>query len=153
MRDAISTAQKDALKNKDKTALSTIRLITAALKDRDIAARTKGDGEGISDDEILAMLQTMIKQRAESVKLYNEGNRPELAAAENEEIRVIQQFLPQQLSAEELGEAITAAISESGAESVKDMGKVMGVLKANHAGQIDFGAASGEVKARLMQQG
>lgn len=153
MRDAISTAQKDALKAKDKTALSTIRLITAALKDRDIAARTKGSGEGITDDEILAMLQTMIKQRAESVKLYNEGNRPELAAAENEEIRVIQQFLPQQLSAEELAEAITAAIAESQAESVKDMGKVMGVLKASYAGQIDFGAASGEVKSRLMQKG
>jgi len=153
MRDAISTAQKDALKAKDKTALSTIRLITAALKDRDIAARTKGSGEGITDDEILAMLQTMIKQRAESVKLYNEGNRPELAAAENEEIRVIQQFLPQQLSAEELADAITAAIAESQAESVKDMGKVMGVLKARYAGQIDFGAASGEVKSRLMQKG
>ena len=153
MRDAISTAQKDALKAKDKTALSTIRLITAALKDRDIAARTKGSGEGITDDEILAMLQTMIKQRAESVKLYNEGNRPELAAAENEEIRVIQQFLPRQLSAEELAEAITAAIAESQAESVKDMGKVMGVLKASYAGQIDFGAASGEVKSRLMQKG
>ena len=153
MRDAISTAQKDALKAKDKTALSTIRLITAALKDRDIAARTKGSGEGITDDEILAMLQTMIKQRAESVKLYNKGNRPELAAAENEEIRVIQQFLPQQLSAEELAEAITAAIAESQAESVKDMGKVMGVLKASYAGQIDFGAASGEVKSRLMQKG
>ena len=115
MRDAISNAQKEALKAKDKTALSTIRLITAALKDRDIAARTKGSGDGISDDEILSMLQTMIKQRAESVKLYNEGNRPELAAAENEEIRVIQQFLPQQLTAAELEDAITNAISETGA--------------------------------------
>ena len=134
MRDAISNAQKEALKAKDKTALSTIRLITAALKDRDIAARTKGSGDGISDDEILSMLQTMIKQRAESVKLYNEGNRPELAAAENEEIRVIQQFLPQQLTAAELEEAITNAISETGAESVKDMGKVMGVLKGKYAG-------------------
>ena len=151
MRDAISNAQKEALKAKDKTALSTIRLITAALKDRDIAARTKGSGDGISDDEILSMLQTMIKQRAESVKLYNEGNRPELAAAENEEIRVIQQFLPQQLTAAELEDAITNAISETGAESVKDMGKVMGVLKSKYAGQIDFGAASGEIKSRLMQ--
>ena len=151
MRDAISNAQKEALKAKDKTALSTIRLITAALKDRDIAARTKGSGDGISDDEILSMLQTMIKQRAESVKLYNEGNRPELAAAENEEIRVIQQFLPQQLTAAELEEAITNAISETGAESVKDMGKVMGVLKGKYAGQIDFGVASGEIKSRLMQ--
>ena len=153
MRDAISTAQKEALKAKDKTALSTIRLIAAALKDRDIAARTKGSGEGISDDEILSMLQTMIKQRAESVKLYNEGNRPELAAAENEEIRVIQQFLPQQLTAEELDAAISSAITQSGAESVKDMGKVMGVLKADYAGQIDFGIASGQVKARLMEKG
>ena len=153
MRDAISTAQKEALKAKDKTALSTIRLIAAALKDRDIAARTKGNGEGISDDEILSMLQTMIKQRAESVKLYNEGNRPELAAAENEEIRVIQQFLPQQLSSEELDAAISSAITQSGAESVKDMGKVMGVLKSAYAGQIDFGVASGQIKSRLMQKG
>ena len=153
MRDAISNAQKEALKAKDKTALSTIRLITAALKDRDIAARTKGTGDGISDDEILSMLQTMIKQRAESVKLYNQGNRPELAAAENEEIRVIQQFLPQQLSAEELEQAIAQAISSSGAESVKDMGKVMAVLKGEYAGQIDFGVASGKVKNTLMQKG
>jgi len=153
MRDAISTAQKEALKAKDKTALSTIRLIAAALKDRDIAARTKGNGEGISDDEILSMLQTMIKQRAESVKLYNEGNRPELAAAENEEIRVIQQFLPQQLSSEELDAAISSAIAQSGAESVKDMGKVMGMLKSAYAGQIDFGVASGQIKSRLMQKG
>ena len=153
MRDAISNAQKEALKAKDKTALSTIRLITAALKDRDIAARTKGAGDGISDDEILSMLATMIKQRAESVKLYNEGNRPELAAAENEEIRVIQKFLPQQLDEAELEAAISGAISESGAESVKDMGKVMAVLKANYAGRIDFGIASGAVKTRLMQKG
>ena len=153
MRDAISNAQKEALKAKDKTALSTIRLITAALKDRDIAARTKGSGDGISDDEILSMLQTMIKQRAESVKLYNQGNRPELAAAENEEIRVIQQFLPQQLSAEELKDAIAQAITSSGAESVKDMGKVMAVLKADYAGQIDFGVASGIIKNTLMQKG
>lgn len=153
MRDAISNAQKDALKAKDKTALSTIRLITAALKDRDIAARTKGSGTGISDDEILSMLQTMIKQRADSMKLYNQGNRPELAAAEAEEIRVIQQFLPQQLSAEETAEAITAAITASGAESVRDMGKVMAELKAHYAGQLDFGAASADIKARLMQKG
>ena len=99
------------------------------------------------------MLQTMIKQRAESVKLYNDGNRPELAAAENEEIRVIQQFLPQQLSAEELEAAISSAITQSGAESVKDMGKVMGVLKSAYAGQIDFGVASGQIKSRLMQKG
>ena len=152
MRDAISNAQKEALKAKDKTALSTIRLITAALKDRDIAARTKGAGDGISDDEILSMLQTMIKQRAESVKLYNKGNRPELAAAENEEIRVIQQFLPQQLSDEELEQAIATAITSSGAESVKDMGKVMAVLKGQYAGQIDFGVASGKIKNTLMQK-
>ena len=152
MRDAISNAQKEALKAKDKTALSTIRLITAALKDRDIAARTKGAGDGISDDEILSMLQTMIKQRAESVKLYNKGNRPELAAAENEEIRVIQQFLPQQLSDEELEQAIAEAITSSGAESVKDMGKVMAVLKGKYAGQIDGGVASGKIKTTLMQK-
>ena len=97
------------------------------------------------------MLQTMIKQRAESAKMYIDGNRPELAASENEEIKVIQQFLPTQLSAEELEDAIIAAIAESGADSVRDMGKVMAILKAKFAGQIDFGAASGQVKNRLMQ--
>jgi len=152
MRDDIGKAQKDALKDKDKTALSTIRLITAALKDRDIAARSKGNMEGISDDEILSMLQTMIKQRAESAKMYIDGNRPELAASENEEIKVIQQFLPQQLSAEELEEAIISSIAESEADSVRDMGKVMAILKAKYAGQIDFGAASGQVKQHLMQK-
>ena len=152
MRDAISLAQKEALKAKDKTALSTIRLITAALKDRDIAARSKDVADGISDDEILAMLQTMIKQRNDSIKLYNEGDRPELAAAEQEEIRVIQQFLPSQLSEAELEDAITKAIAASDAESVRDMGKVMAVLKAEFTGRIDFGAASGLVKQKLMQK-
>ena len=151
MREAISKAQKDALKDKDKTALATIRLITAAIKDRDIAARSKGNTDGISDDEILSLLQTMIKQRTESAKLYTEGNRLDLAASEQEEIRVIQKFLPTQLSDEETKAAIEAAITESGAASVRDMGKVMGIMKVKYAGQIDFGAASGLVKARLMQ--
>ena len=150
MREIIASAMKNALKEKDQISLSTIRLISAALKDRDIAARSADNNEGISDDEILSMLQTMIKQRNESVKMYEQGNRPELAASEKAEIEVIQQFLPAQLSEEEVTSAITTAISETGANSVRDMGKVMSHLKEKHAGQMDFSAASQRVKSALM---
>ena len=150
MREIIASAMKNALKEKDQISLSTIRLISAALKDRDIAARSADNNEGISDDEILSMLQTMIKQRNESVKMYEQGNRPELAASEQAEIAVIQQFLPVQLSEEEVTSAITTAISETGANSVRDMGKVMSHLKEKHAGQIDFSAVSQKVKSALM---
>lgn len=150
MRDTITQAMKTALKSKEQAALSTIRLILAALKDRDIAVRPNGIPDGISDEEILSMLQTMIKQRKESAKMYLEGGRAELAAAEEAEIVIIQQFLPEQLDAEEIGKAINHGIKQAGASSIKDMGKVMAYLKANHAGQMDFSTASKMVKNTLM---
>ena len=150
LRQKLKSALENGLKNKDEIAVATIRLIIAALKDRDIAARSADNNEGISDDEILSMLQTMIKQRNESVKMYEQGNRPELAASEKAEIEVIQQFLPAQLSEEDVRSAITTAISETGANSVRDMGKVMSHLKEKHAGQMDFSAASQKVKSALM---
>ena len=150
MRERIAQAMKDALKSKDQATLSTIRLIVAALKDRDIAARSDNNHDGISDDEILSMLQTMIKQRNESAKMYEDGGRPELADAEKAEIVLIQQFLPEQLSKGDIEKAITEAIAQTNAGSIKDMGKVMAHLKEQHAGQMDFSAASQMVKAALM---
>ena len=150
MREKIANALKKALKAKDHVALSTMRLIAAALKDRDIAARGNANTDGISDEEILGMLQTMIKQRTESAKLYRDGNRAELAINEEAEIEIIKNFLPAQLSLDEMKQAIATAISETGAGSIKDMGQVMGYLKAQYAGQMDFSSASQEVKAALM---
>ena len=151
MRDRISQAMKEALKSKDQKALATIRLISAALKDRDIAARSQDNADGISDDEILSLLQTMIKQRAESAKLYVEGNRPELAEAEQQEITIIQQFLPEQLDEAAVEAAIKTALDETGSSSVKDMGKVMNYLKIHFAGQMDFSMASQLVKKALLE--
>ena len=150
MRERIAQAMKDALKSKDQATLSTIRLIVAALKDRDIAARSDNNHDGISDDEILSMLQTMIKQRNESAKMYADGGRPELADAETAEIVLIQQFLPEQLGKDDIEKAITEAIALTNAASIKDMGKVMANLREQHAGQMDFSAASQMVKAALM---
>ena len=150
MRERIAQAMKDALKSKDQAALSTIRLISAALKDRDIAARSDNNHDGISDDEILSMLQTMIKQRNESAKMYEDGGRPELAAAEQAERELSKQFLPEQLSHDDIEKAIKDAVAETGAASIKDMGKVMAHLKEHYAGQMDFSAASQMVKAALM---
>ncbi|MGC6412678.1 MAG: GatB/YqeY domain-containing protein [Candidatus Puniceispirillaceae bacterium] len=152
IRDQINAALKEAMKSKDQISLSTIRLITAALKDRDIAARSKGQSDGIGDDEILSMMQTMIKQRVDSAKMYRDGGRPELAESEEQEILVIQNFLPAQLSEAEIDAAIEAVIAETEASSVKDMGKVMAALKAGYAGQMDFSAASQKIKTRLMGQ-
>ncbi|MGC6474417.1 MAG: GatB/YqeY domain-containing protein [Candidatus Puniceispirillaceae bacterium] len=150
MRERIAQAMKDALKSKDQATLSTIRLIVAALKDRDIAARSDNNHDGISDDEILSMLQTMIKQRNESAKMYEDGGRPELAEAEKAEIELIQQFLPEQLSHDDIEKAIADAIAQTSAASIKDMGKVMAHLKEQYAGQMDFSAASQMVKTALM---
>ena len=150
MRERIAQAMKDALKSKNQAALSTIRLISAALKDRDIDARSDNNHDGISDDEILSMLQTMIKQRNESAKMYEDGGRPELAEAERAEIVLIQQFLPEQLSDADIEKAIKEAVSQTGAASVKDMGKVMAHLKSQYAGQMDFSAASQMVKSALL---
>ena len=152
MREDISKALKEALKAKDHVALGTMRLISAALKDRDIAARGNGNPDGIADDDILGMLQTMVKQRAESAKMYRDGDRPELADAEEAEIGIIRQFLPTQLDAAGMSDAIAKGIAETGAVSVKDMGQVMAYLKQNFAGQMDFSAASQAVKTTLMGQ-
>ena len=150
MRENITNALKEALKAKDQVALSTMRLIAAALKDRDIAARGKDNPDGVSDEEILSMLQTMIKQRTESAKMYRDGDRPELAANEEAEIEIIKNFLPTQLSMDEMKQVIATAIAETGAGSIKDMGQVMGYLKAQYAGQMDFSSASQYVKDALM---
>ena len=153
LREDIASAMKEAMKAKDQVALATLRLISAALKDRDIAARGNGNQDGISNDEILSMLQTMIKQRHESAKMYRDGNRPELAESEESEIAIISGFLPAQLDAAEVSAAIAAAIETSGAASIKDMGQVMAHLKGKHAGQMDFSAASQAVKSSLMAKG
>lgn len=150
LRDQLNDALKGSMKAKDATATSALRLILAALKDRDIAARGKGNNDGLGDEEILGLLQSMIKQRRESIEMYEKGGRAELAEQEAREIEIIEGFLPEQVSDEAMAEAITAAIAEVEAESIKDMGKVMGVLKANHAGTMDFSRASQMVKDRLM---
>jgi uncharacterized protein YqeY len=153
LREDIASAMKDALKAKDQTALATMRLISAALKDRDIAARGSDNQDGIPDEEILSMMQTMIKQRNESAKMYRDGNRPELAEAEEAEIQIITGFLPPQLGEAERTAAIEAAIEATGAASIKDMGQVMGHLKQAYAGQMDFSLASQKVKAALLNRG
>ncbi|MCI5061057.1 MAG: GatB/YqeY domain-containing protein [Alphaproteobacteria bacterium] len=148
-RDELTTALKEALKSKDQIAMSTIRLITAALKDRDIAARGKGNAEGVSESEILSLMQSMIKQRQESAKTYADAGRPELAEREEAEIKVIERFLPAQLDEGAVGEAIEKIIADVGAESIKDMGKVMAELKTQYAGQIDMAKAGSVVKEKL----
>lgn len=129
--------------------MSTLRLILAALKDRDIAARTNGLAEGISDDDVLLMLQTMVRQRQESISLYEQGGRLELAEREQEEIQIIQQFLPRQLGDDEIRAVVAEVIQATGAGGLKEMGKVMSALRQDYAGQMDFGKASGIVKALL----
>jgi hypothetical protein len=149
LRTRLSDALKFSMKEKNERSVSTLRLILAALKDQDIAARGKGNKEGLSDDQILSLLQSMIKQRRESIKLYEQGGRMELAQREAEEIGVIEEFLPEQMSHDEMAIVITRIIGEVGAESLKDMGKAMGALKEQYAGQMDFAKASAMVKKRL----
>lgn len=149
LRESFKEALKDAMRAKDQRRVSTIRLITAALKDRDIAARPSGNMDGISDADILSMLQGMIKQRRESAELYEKGGRPELARQENEEIAIIERFLPKQMDEGEVKAAIAEAVAAVGALSVKDMGKVMGELKAKFAGRMDYSKVGGEVKKAL----
>jgi len=148
LRDQLAAALKDAMKSKNAERLSTVRLIQAAIKDRDIANRGAGKEEA-SDDEILQILAKMVKQRDESAKIYEENARPELAAKERAEIAVLHDFLPKQLSDAEVRSNITAIIAEIGAAGPKDMGKVMAVLKERYAGQMDFSKASGAVKEQL----
>ncbi len=148
LRERFTTEMKDAMKAGDKGRLAAIRLIISELKNKDVEARGAGKAEA-SEEDILGVLQKMIKQRQESVSIYEQNGRPELAEGEKGEIAVITSFLPQQLSEDETKAAIAAAIAETGAASVKDMGKVIGALKAKFAGQMDFGKASGMVKAAL----
>lgn len=148
-RTEITSAMKDAMREKDELALTTIRLINAAIKDKDIAARPTGNVGGISDADILSLLQSMIKQRQESSKAFRDGGREDLATKEDAEIKVIERFLPAQLSDSEVENVVAAIISGVGAASIKDMGKVMAELKANYAGQIDMGKAGVIIKQKL----
>jgi uncharacterized protein YqeY len=149
LREQFNEQMKEAMKAKDTRRLSTLRMILAGLKDKDIANRTESSREGISDDEILSFLSKMIKQREDSMTAFVVGNRPELADAERAEIEIIREFMPRQMSAEDAKAAIAEIVKETGASSVKDMGKVMAALKERYAGQMDFGKASGMVKELL----
>ena len=148
LRDDINNAVKDAMRAKDERKLSTLRMVNSTLKNSDIEARGQGKPP-LSDEDILGVLQKMIKQRQESVELYVKGNREELANQEREEIAFITAYLPKQMSDDEVKAAIAAAIKETSAGGMKDMGKVIGVLRGKYAGQMDFGKASGLVKAAL----
>jgi len=147
LRERFTQEMKDAMKGGDKSRLAAIRMIQAALKDRDIEAR--GAGKEVSEEDILALLQKMVKSRQESLAMYEQAGREDLAATERGEIAVIQSFLPAQMSDEDVKAAIAAAITETGATVMKDMGKVVGVLKAKFTGQMDFAKASALVKAAL----
>jgi uncharacterized protein YqeY len=149
LRARIDDALKTAMKAKEKHTVGTVRLIMAALKDRDIAARSKGNNDGIGEDETLSMLQSMIKQRRESVEMYEKGGRAELAEQEAGEIEIIQTFLPTQMDEAEVNAAVQEAIDDLSATSLKDMGKLMGALKEKFAGQMDFSKASARIKAKL----
>lgn len=148
LREDLQKALKESMINKDTTTVSAVRLIIAGLKEKDVDARGKGQKEA-SDTELLSMMQNMIKQRKDSIKMYVEANRQDLADKEQSEINVIERFLPKQMSASEVETAIKSAIETLGASSMKDMGKVMAALREQYAGQMDFGAASGTIKNLL----
>jgi uncharacterized protein len=149
LREAFTERMKTALRAKDTRTLSTVRLIMAALKDRDIAARSDGDKAQIPESEILRMLQGMVKQRRESIELYTQGNRPELAQRESDEIAVIESFLPRQMDDAGIEAAAQSAIADTGAAGIKDMGRVMAALRERHAGVIDLARAGAVVKRLL----
>ena len=149
LRDKLTEAMKEAMKARDAAALGTIRLILAKLKDTDIAARTEANREGVAEDKILSMLQGMIKQRNESIALYEKGARQDLVDKEKAEIAVIERFLPKQMDEAAVAAAVGEAIKSAGATSIKDMGGVMAALKAKYAGQMDFAKASAAVKKAL----
>ena len=148
LRDDINNAVKDAMRAKDERKLSTLRMVNSTIKNADIAARGEGKPP-LSDADLLSVFQKMIKQRQESVELYDKGGRPELAAQEREEIAIIASFQPKQMSDDEVKAAVAAAVTETGAASMKDMGRVMAALKERYAGKMDFAKAGGLVKARL----
>lgn len=149
LRDSITESTKAAMKSGEKIRVSTLRLISAAIKDRDIAARSEDRCKGINDDEILSLLQKMVKQREESAKTYEENGRPELAERERTEIEIVREFLPKPLSEEDMKAAVAKVVEESGATCLKDMGKVMGRLKSDYAGRLDMGKVGAVVKGHL----
>ena len=149
LRTRLNDALKDSMKAKEARATSTLRLILAALKDRDIAERSKGNGDGLGDEQILEMLQKMVRQRHDSIEMYTKGSRDDLAKREAEEIEVIERFLPKQMDETDMRAAIEAVIGELGASSVKDMGRVMSTLKERYPGRMDFGKASTVVRGLL----
>jgi uncharacterized protein YqeY len=149
LRETLTEAMKDAMRAKDARRLSTLRMVLAALKDRDIAARSETSRELLGDDEILSLLAKMIKQREESATAYDAGKRPELAAGEREEIAVIRSFMPAQMAEADMRAAAAGVIAETGASAMKDMGKVMALMKERYAGQMDFARASAAVKELL----
>ena len=149
LRQTLNDAMKDAMKAKDAKRLATVRMILAALKDRDIAARSEDNRDLVPDDDILTLLAKMVKQREESAAVYVQGGRPELAQNEQDEIAVIRSFMPKQMDEAEAKAAIAAVIAEVGATPIKDMGKVMGALKERYSGQMDFGKASAAIKEAL----
>ena len=149
LRTNLSQMLKDAMRAKDQPVVSTLRLISAAIKDRDIAARSDGITDGVSDDDVSVLLQKMIKQRHESIRMYEEGGRLELAQREQDEIVIIEGFLPKQLDEAEIASTVDAMIAELGASGMKDMGPLMTALRERYAGVMDFGKASGVAKSRL----
>ena len=149
LRQRLSDALKDAMKRRAELEVATLRLILAAIKDRDIAARSKGQAEGIDDDELMRLFQTMVKQRQEAIALYEQGGRLELAEREREEIGVIETYLPAQLDDDEIEAAVKQMIDETGAASLKEMGATMAELRRRFAGRMDFAKASGMVKRQL----
>ena len=149
LRNQINESLKSAMKAGDKRRVSTLRLIAAAIKDRDIEGRTSGPDAGVSDAQIMEVLAKMVKQRQESVEIYDKAGREDLARQEREEIAIIQEYMPKQLTDEDIKAAVAAVIRDVGATSVKDMGKVMGALKSRYAGQMDFAKAGAVVKALI----
>ncbi len=148
LREKFTTAMKDAMRAKDKRRLGTIRLIMAAIKDRDISVRTESDSK-VGDPEIIDILSKMVKQRNDSSKIYEEAGRIELAQQENDEIEIINEFLPRQLDGDEIEGAVKSAIDETSASGLKDIGKIMACLKGEYAGQMDFSKASAVAKELL----
>ena len=148
-RTELTNSMKEAMKAKDEVTLGTVRMILAKIKDQDIAARSTGNQDGITDGEIASLMLNMIKQRQESAKMYRDGNRPELAEKEDSEIKVIEGYLPKQLSDDEIQKLVEDLVKSTGASSIKDMGKVMGELKTNYAGQLDMGKAGAVIKQKL----
>ena len=149
LRERVSSGLKQAMKDKDQARLSTLRLITAAIKDRDIDTRGDSGESGVSDDEVLAILGKMVKQRQESARAYEEGGRLDLAEREREEIGIIREFLPRQLDEDQVRAAVQAAVSATGAESIRDMGRVMAELKGRYTGRMDFAKVGPMVKKSL----